>query len=119
MGNHGLNERHTNTHAAETIKMPSSAIIDDEVEAAARVFCKFYWLTGKDFCMGGWVNALKHRHDENDEPMYDSNGHAILYKSGEWRPTCPCWRPRLKMAREALEAAAEAREALEAQSHSR
>lgn len=69
--------------------MASSAVIDEEVEAACRKFCAFYWLTGKDFCMGGWYDA----------------------KNGERKPTCSCWRPRLKMAREALEAAAEAREA--------
>src|SRR5258708_5242243 len=77
----------------------ASAVLDEEVEAACRVFCKFYWLTPKSLhdqfpdglgpCMGGWVDA-----------------------GGERRPTCPCWRPRLKMTREALEAAAAAREAL-------
>jgi len=80
----------------------ASAILDEEVEAATRVFCKLYWLTPKSFhekfedglgpCMGGWS-------DHN----------------GERRPTCPCWRPRLKMAREALEAAAAAREIAETQ----
>jgi hypothetical protein len=71
--------------------MASSAVIDEEVEAACRKFCAFYWLTdGHDFCMGGW----------KDHP------------DGVRRPTCICWRPRLRMTREALEAAAEAREAL-------
>lgn len=71
--------------------MLASAVIDEEVEAACRKFCAFYWMTGRDFCMGGWY-----------------------VKNGERRPTCPCWRPRLRMTREALEAAASAREVMAA-----
>jgi hypothetical protein len=70
--------------------MSSSAILDEEVEAAAKLFCKFYWLSGEDLCMGGWFTTSK----------------------GDRAPTCPCWRPRCRMTREALEAAADAREAL-------
>jgi hypothetical protein len=77
----------------------ASAVLDEEVEAACRVFCRFYWLIRRDDrerlfddlgpCMGGWIEI-----------------------AGERRPTCPCWRPRCAMAREALEAAAAAREAI-------